>query len=1232
MSIDFFARSLAEDLKERSIFVLLSGADSDGTLGIRAVRGAGGLTIAQDQTAQFGQMPRSAVATGLVDLILPPEEMPKAIAEYLRRSYVRGERSAAGPQHKAQPRGLTAILEALRNQTGHDFRNYKQSTVLRRIERRMGLRGTTEIDRYSDLLVEEPSEIKGLDTDLLINVTAFFRDAEAFEELRQKAIVPLVESKQSEDVIRVWVPGCSSGEEAYSVAMLLSEEIATAQKHCNLQVFATDIDEEALQTARAGTYPESIVADVTADRLARFFIKQERNFYTVTESLRSHLVFAVQNLITDPPFSRMDMISCRNLLIYVDADTQNKLIPLFNYSLNVGGYLFLGKSEGIGAHDVLFKTVSKKARIYRRLIPARHLNLDYPTEKKKAMPNTGVSPHKPPVVSYPEIIRQTLLTHFAASVVLVDRKGQILQFHGQTGKYLNMPTGDPTLNLLDVAKKGLSLKIRSALHQAVSQGKTVVMDNVQLIQNESTSSVRVTAVPVLRDETEPLISVLFEDVTRPAVIYPEPDQSGNDDTVVKQLEDELRATQRDLQSTIEDLQVSNEELRVANQEVIATNEELQSTNEELETSKEELQSVNEELTTVNNELQEKVETLNKANSDMTNFLSSTQIATLFLDGELRIKLFTPAATRVFRLIPSDVGRPISDMSLNLVDYDLPSDVHGVEQSGSPIEREVLHTDGSFYLIRIMPYRTPEDNPDGLILTFSDVTSLRRAEEQTRRLATAVRAANDAVILFNLNGMIEFWNSGAETMYGWREAEVMKKNLRDIVPADRFQELFDSIRNLKAGETISSFESQRLTRDGGVLDIWLTAAPVVNSAGKVEAFATVERDITDRKRAEKELKTLNEALEKRAEQLRFLASELTLAEQHEQHRLAQILHDGLQQILVGAKFQVALLEHNKDVPQVAAAVTNLIDEAINTSRSLTAELGPPILHRAGLIPGLKWLVDWMNAKYGFRVDLAVPETLEQLPESVFILLFQAARELLFNVVKHAGVKSAHVEVKGAEGFIQLIVEDKGAGFDTSTLTAGTNPKGIGLLSLRERLNMLGGSMDIDSSPGSGSRFLITMPYSLPTEEILRATHRKQETFSRIAEFLKIEGDGLPKIGVLLADDHTIVRQGLANLIKAEQDMEVVGEASDGESAVKIARKMQPDVVLMDINMPGMNGIDATRIIHQELPMVRVIGLSMFREGEQAAAMREAGAADYIDKSGPSDALLSAIRKSKKQAEG
>jgi two-component system CheB/CheR fusion protein len=1126
MPIDYFFRSLAEDRQERAVSILFSGAGSDGTLGVRAVRGAGGLTIAQDQTAQFGEMPRSAVATGLVDLVLAPAQMPQALTDYLRQPYVRGGEPRAVVEAEGQPGGFSDILGLILAQTGCDFRCYKKSTILRRIERRMGLRGLTNLARYTDLLRQDANEVNQLRKDLLINVTAFFRDAEAFEELRLQAVAPLVAAKQTDEPLRVWVPGCSLGEEAYSVAMLLVEEVAAARKNCPVQLFATDIDEEALQFARAGLYSESIVADVGANRLARYFIRKDQG-YQVSELLRNAAVFADQNLITDPPFSKLDLISCRNLLIYLDTETQAKLIPLFNFALNPGGYLFLGKSEGVcGRHD-LFDTISKKARLYRRLTPARPITLDTPIlpGRKRALPAAGPAAGQPLAVSYADSIRQVLLSHFAASVVLVDRRGQILQFHGQTGKYLNLPMTEPSLNLLEIAKEGLSLKLRAALHQAANEGKPVVMESVPLTREQGAPFARVTVAPLVRrGEAEPLLAVIFEDIPRPAPAGVEPVRSRESETAVQQLEDELRVTQQDLQSTIGDLQASNEELRVANEEVVSSNEELQSTNEELETSKEELQSVNEELTTVNSQLQEKVERLAKAQADMANFLESAQIATLFLDRELRIKLFTPATTRLLKLIPSDTGRPVSDLSMSFLDYDLPAEARAVAQEGAAVEREVTHADGSVYLVRVLPYQGPKGRVDGVVVTFGDVTRLRRAEQQTRRLATAVTDSNDAVILVDLKGDIQAWNRGAERVYGWSEAEALRMNLRDLTPPDKRAETAGLMHQLGAGETTASLETQRLTKDGRTLDVWLTTTAVRDEAGKIEALATTERDITEhhtvnaalqasrraalnlmddavsarrqaeqvstelrrevaeRERAERELTLLTEELKRSngdLEQFAYVAS----------HDLREPLRaiNGFVQLL-GTRYADKLDEKGKEYIQLTADGTSRMDALLNglLNYSRVQTHGKAL---AAVPAGAAFRAALANLHKSISEAQAVI-TSDELPtvKADDSQLMQVFQNLLGNAVKFRGEKEPqiHVGCQRQERFWQFSVRDNGIGIDPQyhnrvfaifqrLHTRGEYPGyGIGLSICKRIVERHGGRIWVESQLGQGATFYFTIP--------------------------------------------------------------------------------------------------------------------------------------------------------------
>jgi PAS domain S-box-containing protein len=759
LPIDFFLRSLAEDRRERAVCILFSGAGSDGAAGVRAVRGTGGLTLAQDESARFEDLPRSAVATGLVDRVLPPGRMPDVLVSYLQHPYVSGrylERGGVAPGLDA----FAGILAVMREKTGCDFRPYKQSTIRRRIERRMGLNHLTDMGRYADLLRSEQDEVRQLHRDLLINVTAFFRDPDAYKKLRINVLRPLVRDRDADTPVRVWLPGCSTGEEAYSVAMLLTEELDAAGKHCSLSIFATDLDEEALQTGRAGVYPATVTEEVGKERLQKFFVRKEKG-YQICEALRSSVVFAPQNLIADPPFSKMDLVCCRNLLIYLDVETQAGVIPLFNFALNPGGFLFLGKSESICGRTDLFVEVSKKARLYRRLEPPRPIVLEPPAVaggSRKRSRTVAPPPGSPPRDSYAELIRQALLNHFSASLVLVDRHGQILRFHGQTSRYLNLPTGDPTLNVLDIAREGLSLKLRAAIHQAVEKRRPVVLDAV--LPEEKTAAgtgadagpaparqVRITVESIARrDDEQPVLAVVFEDV--PHTVDPSAVSAAvpnrDDGEAVRELEQELRTTQRDLQASIEDLQASNEELRVSNEEVISSNEELQSTNEELETSREELQSVNEELTTVNGQYQEKVASLEKSSNDISNFLEASQLATLFLDAEQRIKLFTPASTRLLKLIPSDIGRPLSDLSLNFDGYALPADVRSVIEGGPPIERDIRHADGTFYLVRVLPYRTQADRSEGAVVTFTDVSRLREEEGRQQHAAEL----NEAVSRIN----------------------------------------------------------------------------------------------------------------------------------------------------------------------------------------------------------------------------------------------------------------------------------------------------------------------------------------------------------------------------------------------------------------------------------------------------------------------------------------------------
>jgi two-component system, chemotaxis family, CheB/CheR fusion protein len=722
LPIDFFFRSLAQDQHEKAIAVLFSGSGSDGTLGIREIRGAGGLVIVQNpETAQFDSMIESAIATGLVDYVLPIRQIPGKLLQYVKQP-----RLDDGADVDQLDDVVSSILNLLVDQNKSDFRCYKRSTVQRRIERRMALYQIPEISDYHRLLCENPDERTRLSKDMLIGVTSFFRDAEAFENLREKVIVPLVQEKNNASPLRVWIAGCATGEEAYSVVMLLMEEMARARKNFSLQIFASDIDRDALKSAREAIYSQSITADVSEERLARFFVKKDGT-YQIDKRVREAVTFAEHNVITDPPFLRMDLISCRNLMIYIEPEVQRKVINLFAFALLPGKYLFLGKSDTTIEQSDPFEPVSRSWRIFQRrqlvLFPAGGLPI-----------RTGLRParfEEQHPIKLSDLNQQVLLKHFNASIVLINETGEIAHFYGPTHKYLAHPYGDANLNLFEMIDAKHSLALRLAVERAVRENDSVNLRLSELNREDGSEFVDVTITPVVEPRSNKrLLAVIFEAAAAAPKSSPVSVQETHtqDVDVVAQLEADNQRLKQDLQTAIESFQSTHEEFAAANEEVLAVNEELQSANEELETSKEELQSVNEELITVNNQLNDKVEELNKTNDDLANFLNSSEVGTLFLDKGFCVRRFTPSATTLLNLIPSDVGRPVSHISNQFIDVDPIAIAATVLRNLTSFEKEVETSDGHWYMLRCMPYRTLGDVIDGVVFTFTEVTRLKRSEE------------------------------------------------------------------------------------------------------------------------------------------------------------------------------------------------------------------------------------------------------------------------------------------------------------------------------------------------------------------------------------------------------------------------------------------------------------------------------------------------------------------------
>ncbi|WP_367847130.1 chemotaxis protein CheB [Rhodoferax sp. WC2427] len=850
LPIDYLFRSLAQDQHERAIGIVLSGTGSDGTLGVRAIKGEGGMVMVQHPgSAEFDGMPRSTQATGLVDFELPPAEMPAQLMAYVAHAFGRPPNTGMVNAPLSE-NNLKKIFILLRTHTGHDFSQYKSNTIFRRIERRMAVHQIDTLDSYVKYLQHVPVEVDALFHDLLIGVTNFFRDPEAFALLEEQVIPKVFDHKPAGSVVRAWSAGCSTGEEAYSLAILLQERLDVLKLNYKVQVFATDLDNRAIAAARAGLYPASIADDISPGRLARFFTAEpDGSAYRVHKSIRDMLVFSEHDLIKDPPFSKLDLISCRNLLIYMGPELQKKVMALFHYALLPGGMLFLGSSETVGELADLFAVVDRKSKAYQR-------KEDFQGAQRAALgrflpPMTTRDVMLPPVIdkiahpmklSLRTLTEQTLLQHLAPAAALVNGQGDILYLHGRTGMFLEPAPGEAGINnIVKMAREGLRRELTTALHKASVSKTPVQALNLRVKTNGHFTLVNLAVCPAAPVAPSALESALYLVVLEVARVQelPQPQQlppaatSQASQQQINELNDELQAKEEYLQAANEELETSNEELKSSNEEMQSVNEELQSTNEELETSKEELQSINEELATVNTELQTKVVDLSRANNDMNNLLAGTGIGTIFVDHGLRILRFTPAATQIIHLIQSDVGRPVGHIASNLLGYDrLVADVQAVLKNLQPIEADVETLEHKHYTMRILPYRTLDNVIEGVVITFVDITEIVRTREALRkanellRLAVVVRDAFDAITVQDLDGRILAWNPGAERMYGWTEAEALQMNVRDLLPP--------------GSPAQATKTPQRRTKDGQLLNISLISTELLDAAGQMYALATTER--------------------------------------------------------------------------------------------------------------------------------------------------------------------------------------------------------------------------------------------------------------------------------------------------------------------------------------------------------------------------------------------------------
>jgi two-component system, chemotaxis family, CheB/CheR fusion protein len=823
MPIDFFFNSLAEDQREKAICIILSGTGSDGTMGLKTVKSHGGMVVVQSpEEAQYDGMPASAIATGVADYILPVGEMANILLNYIKHSYIRGH-FGTEPIEISEPDEFNSILAIMNAQLGHNFHYYKKNTVIRRIKRRMGIKQFEQMHDYVSFLRTHPEETKELFKDLLIGVTGFFREKESWELLDQLVIAPLMESKEDSQPVRIWVPGCSSGEEAYTLAIILHERFKQKNLRPNFNIFATDIDSHALEFARIGRYPESVASNLSEQLLKNYF-KNDAGLLQVSGNLREKIVFSVQNLISDPPFSKLDLITCRNLLIYLQAEIQSKVIELFHFSLKRKGYLMLGNSETTGQKEHLFRPVSSKWRIYQRLDTSVSFKASFPIlpahRPWSQLQLIGGRDTTKTVLKPGEIIKNALLAKFAPTALLITRSHEILYHFGDTGQYLRFPSGEHTNDLFVLIREGLNTRIRGAVHKAVRSDEVVIISDARVKRGDNYFKVNFGVTPLSDiNGAEGLFLLTFKDEIQTKSQRVELDVSVEEETVVKQLEHELSSTKEELQNTIEELETSNEELKASNEEIMSMNEELQSSNEELETSKEELQSLNEELNTVNNELQDKVRSLEESNNDINNLVKSTNIAAIFLDTQFRIKFYTPASKQLFNMIPTDLDRPLKHITTKFRDENLMHDAQNVLDTLKISSVEVKNDDDQWFQRKIYPYRTQDSRIEGVVLTFENITALKESQdeliEQNRRYADAQKLALFGNWELDIPNNRLFWSDAVYQIFNIDKAEfsgTYEAFLAFVHPEDRSE--VDRIYNASIKAKTSYTITHRIVTQNG----------------------------------------------------------------------------------------------------------------------------------------------------------------------------------------------------------------------------------------------------------------------------------------------------------------------------------------------------------------------------------------------------------------------------------
>jgi two-component system CheB/CheR fusion protein len=1046
-------------------------------------------------------MPRNAIATGLVDLVLPVADMPANIVAFFERVRRKGEDAPAAAGLADDRESMRDVLALLRVRTGHDFSNYKTATLQRRIGRRMHVRAVPTMTSYARFIRQEPEEAVSLMKELLISVTNFFRDPDVWMALEQRVVPALFRNKGPQDQIRAWVAGCATGEEAYSVAMLLAEHASSAANPPSIQVFATDLDQHAIAAAREGLYTAAEVADVSEERLRRFFHREQG--YRVRREIREMMLFAHHNVIKDPPFSHLDLISCRNLLIYLNRTIQQHLIETFHFALRPSGFLLVGTSESPEGTDDLFSRFDSNAHIYENRPVANRIALPLanpllPVPGAHARPSGARSGDR---IS-PAELHQRLLEQYAPPSLIITEDHNIVHMSERAGRFLQVPGGEPSRDLLVMIRPELRPDLRTALHQAAQDRVAVAIRGVAFPLDDRAGRVDISVKPVLRegDPARGFFVVTFEE---DGASHGEPATSpltltSPAEPVTRQLEEELVRVKAQLRATVEQYETQVEEAKASNEELQAMNEELRSAAEELETSKEELQSVNEELTTVNQELKIKIEELGLTNNDFQNFINATDIGTIFLDRSLRVKFSTARAREVFNLLETDIGRPLSDITHKLQYDGIHHEVRTVLDRLSRIEREVATVDRRWYLLRMLPYRTGDNRIDGVVVTFHDITERRTAETQVRQSEERLRLLIDGAIdyaIFTMteDGVIDSWNAGAERMFGYAADEIVGMNTGVLfTPEDRAAD--KPLKEFEEARRSGRFSDQRYyVRKNGSRFSCVGVTQRLGMGGL--GFAKIARDVTAQRKAAEELQGAQDELERRvrhrtreiesavtAQESATLAvtnmlHRLVSAQEDERHRIARDLHDHFGQQLTALRMALERSQTNRKDPASdgheiadALALTQQIGRDLDF---LAWELRPTALDELGLAAALpRFLTEW-SAHCGIPAEFRSGGFEQgQLPHDAEVAFYRVAQEALNNISKHAHPTRVDVVLATSDGQVVLVIEDDGVGFDPSEEPRAA--KGFGLLGMRERATLVGATLQVESAPGKGTSVFLRCP--------------------------------------------------------------------------------------------------------------------------------------------------------------